>query len=183
MRWDEFWSLIGRPILEAITVAQAKGYIHRDIKPKNILIASEIPKISDYGISRLGSFSENPMPGRPTFRDFSSKPYSPPEADGDVAPYARDVFSWAVLAIFCLTKEDPPDYGAIPASIDALSGFPAEVLKRATSIVPADRPQNAALLLQEIDEWQVDRLPRGDDRLSRRGSRNLRRARGRSWYE
>jgi serine/threonine protein kinase len=45
MRWDEFWPLIGRPILEAITVAQVKGYIHRDIKPQNILIVSEIPKI------------------------------------------------------------------------------------------------------------------------------------------
>lgn len=153
MQWNDFWSKIGRPILDAIAVAQGKGYIHRDIKPKNILIASDVPKISDYGISRLGAYSQNPMPGRPTFRDFSSKPYSPPE-DVDVAPYARDGFSWAVLAIFCLTKAEPADYGVMPAIIDALEGVPTEILRRATSITPADRPTNAALLLQEIDEWQ-----------------------------
>jgi hypothetical protein len=153
MHWEEFWPTIGRPILEAIAVAQGKGYIHRDIKPKNILMASGIPKISDYGISRLGAFSQNPMPGRPTFRDFSTIPYSPPEKGGDIAPYARDGFSWAVLATFCLSKVEPPDYGIIPATIDALNGAPIEILKRATSVAPADRPQNAALLLQEIDEW------------------------------
>jgi serine/threonine protein kinase len=154
MQWSEFWPTVGRPILDAIAVAQGKGYIHRDIKPTNVLIASGIPKISDYGISRLGAYSQNPMPGRPTFRDFSSKPYSPPESDGDIAPYARDGFSWTVLAIFCLTKTEPPDYGAIPATIDALPDAPTEILKRAASVVPADRPQNAALLLQEIDAWQ-----------------------------
>ena len=90
LTWNEFWPQIGRPVLEAISVAQAKGYIHRDIKPKNILMASGNPKVSDYGISRLGTFAQNPMPGRPTFRDFSTKPYTPPENDSEVAPYARD---------------------------------------------------------------------------------------------
>ena len=154
MRWSEFWPAIGRPVLEAIVVAQSKNYLHRDIKPKNILIASGIPKISDYGISRLGAFSQNPVFGRPTFRDFSTKPYSPPEGDNDAAAFARDGYSWAVVALYCLTQKEPTDYGAIPASFDALIDAPSEILKSATSISPEDRPSTAAVLLQELDEWQ-----------------------------
>lgn len=153
MSWPEYWSQLGRPILEAISVAQTKGYIHRDIKPKNILVAQgPQPKISDYGISRLGAYAENPAPGRPTFRNFSTKPYGAPE-DEDAAPYSRDGFSWAVTTIYSLSCSEPPDYGEIPSCIDALPGAPHDILRVATAMSPKDRPATAALLLQLLDEW------------------------------
>src|SRR5437879_2296273 len=36
--WDDFYELIGRPILQALTHAFGKGIIHRDLKPQNILM-------------------------------------------------------------------------------------------------------------------------------------------------
>jgi serine/threonine protein kinase len=158
MRWTEFWPKVGRPVLDAICFAQTRRFLHRDIKPRNILITSSgVPKVSDYGISRLGDRDENPAPGRPTFRDHGSKPYTPPEQDDGTASVTRDGFSWVVLALYCMTGEEPSDYGAISAVIDQLADVPREILRRASSISPADRPPYASVLLAELDEWEEAR--------------------------
>jgi hypothetical protein len=158
LQWKEFWSQYGRPVLDAICAAQSSRFLHRDIKPKNILVTSSgVAKVSDYGISRLGDRDQNPAPGRPTFRHHGSKPYTPPEPDDGNASYTRDGFSWGVVAVYCLTGEEPTDYGVIPELIDRVADAPTEILRRACSISPGDRPKFASLLLEEIDEWEAAR--------------------------
>ena len=47
---------IGRPILAALEFAQLQKIVHRDIKPKNILVGDGVtPKIADYGILKFVS--------------------------------------------------------------------------------------------------------------------------------
>src|SRR4051812_36262826 len=45
------------PVLDAIAYAHAQGVVHRDLKPGNILLASEsgelAPKVTDFGIGKL----------------------------------------------------------------------------------------------------------------------------------
>jgi len=49
------------------------------------------------------------------------------------------------------------DYGDIDAEIEALTDGPVDILLRACSISPSSRPKTAALLLQELDEWEQNR--------------------------
>lgn len=44
---------LGKAMLEALEVVHAAGFIHRDVKPSNILLSSEGPKLCDFGIARL----------------------------------------------------------------------------------------------------------------------------------
>jgi len=40
-------------IAEGLKYAHSKGIIHRDLKPQNILLKDGIPKISDWGLSKV----------------------------------------------------------------------------------------------------------------------------------
>lgn len=44
-------------ITRGLRYAHAKGIIHRDLKPSNILLKDDIPKISDWGLSKVKSES------------------------------------------------------------------------------------------------------------------------------
>lgn len=154
LSWQVFWPEIGRPLLDAIKTAQASKWIHRDIKPKNVLVADGIPKLTDYGIAR----DHGRVLSSLTLRHFASEPFSPPDKDdGSEHGFGRDVFSWAILAGYCLTGHEPADYGSIPKWLDTCAGAPVEILIRAASLSRDERPAYAAFLLEEIDTWVAER--------------------------
>ncbi len=56
LRWDELRELLGA-LLAALAHAHARGVLHRDLKPGNVLLGSEAdirphPRIADFGLSR-----------------------------------------------------------------------------------------------------------------------------------
>ncbi len=52
--WDSFYSILGKPILQALECAHSQRIIHRDLKPENVLIDSAgNPKLADFGISQI----------------------------------------------------------------------------------------------------------------------------------
>jgi serine/threonine protein kinase len=157
--WMTFWPTIGRPLLDAIATAQAANWIHRDIKPRNVLMDTMgTPKLSDYGIARDSSKVLSSY----TLREFNSEPYSPPEKDdGSQYSFSRDLFSWAILAGFCMTGREPTDYGEIGSWLETCEAAPTDILRRAASMSREKRPPFAALLLQEIDDW-VEAAERAD---------------------
>ena len=46
------FSLRFRQILEGVAYCHRQGYLHRDLKPQNILVDGDVLKITDFGLAR-----------------------------------------------------------------------------------------------------------------------------------
>ena len=154
MTWTKFWRSIGKPLLAAICWAQTKHLAHRDIKPKNVLITDEgEPKLADFGISKSYQKDEPLHQNGRTFRQHGSPPYTPPEVDDGILSYTRDGYSWAVMALSCLSGTLPQNLGDVKSLLTTIADGPIDVLAKAVSDDPADRPRFAHLLLADIEQW------------------------------
>ena len=85
----------------ALAAAHAAGVIHRDVKPGNVLVATDgTVKITDFGIA--WSASSVPLTG--TGQVIGTAQYlSPEQAEGGKATPASDVYSLGTVAYECLT--------------------------------------------------------------------------------
>jgi hypothetical protein len=156
MSWPEFYKSIGRPVLEALAYSQGRNWSHRDIKPSNILITDDgTPKISDFGIAKQ---VERPALGV-TFMGFRSTPFTPPEDDIEQWRGSRDCFSWAAVAVCCLTGKTPSDYGELARLVSGLERehIPVSLLEAALSHTPNERPALASALLAELEAFEIQR--------------------------
>ncbi|MEH1912712.1 protein kinase domain-containing protein [Nostoc sp.] len=155
--WDSYWVKVGRPVLEALAFSHERQFVHRDVKPSNILIGSDgRVKLADFGISKLRGYFRPTV----TLREFGSRPFTPPEEDDGSYPFTRDVFSFGVVALKCLTDVDLVDddsvLRAMPTAGYAYAALDippevSEIIQRAVSTDPAERQPNAEVLLAELD--------------------------------
>lgn len=158
--WDSFWQAVALPILEALAFSHNRGCVHRDIKPSNILVGSDgKPKLADFGISKLKSYLQPSV----TLREFVSRPFTPPEEDDGSYTYTRDVFSFGVLVLKCLTTVELVNYDSINHAIAALNAPESiiDIIERAVSHYPAERPQNAEVLLAQLQAIQSTQAQTG----------------------
>jgi superfamily I DNA and/or RNA helicase/serine/threonine protein kinase len=154
--WDSYWERLALPILNALVFSHERKYVHRDIKPSNILIGSDGRlKLADFGISKLRGYFRPSV----TLREFVSRPFAPPEEDDGSYPYTRDVFSFGVVTLKCLSDVDLVDYNSFSRAIAALDAPPevSEIIERSVSTDPAERQPNAEVLLAELDAIQQKR--------------------------
>lgn len=181
--WDDFYERLGRPVLGALTFAHERRVIHRDLKPSNILITEDgQPKVADFGIAKMKTYVE---PGI-TLAHFASVPFTPPEYDDGTFTYSRDVFSFGVLALRCLTEVDLRSHHDLGTALDELDA-PEEVIEvitRAISIAPELRQKHAGILLTELEKIWESRNKGGEPkrvchlRLSPKAHDNLKRQMG-----
>jgi serine/threonine protein kinase len=135
-------------LARALAAVHAAGLIHCDLKPGNILLAADGPRVIDFSIAQ-----EAPISGRPA--DIGTVPYSPgwvaPERlSGYPAGPASDVFGWGCLIGYAATGRSPFDGEttgepgrrsvAGPGELAALDEPLRGLVEAALAVDPADRP-------------------------------------------
>jgi serine/threonine protein kinase len=164
MSWVEFYEQIGRCLLKALAYAHKRRWVHRDLKPQNILFDKNgAPKITDFGIAR--NFS-TPQLGL-TFFQTGSPPYTPPEPDDGYQSERRDVYSWSAVAISCLTGKIYRTKDDLILALESLRefGVPKAVLRKGLAESPKERQEAANILLAELDSFHALALTNAQPRL------------------
>lgn len=143
------------PIAEALDLAHARGVVHRDVKPSNIMIRSDgTPVIMDFGVAREVKETSTMVTGQETAS--GTLPYmSPEQLRGERPSPAQDVYSLAATMWECLMGEPPFCRGDIrhqilhepPRSLPDVGGDLAVGLAKGLAKDPGDRPGTARALV------------------------------------
>jgi serine/threonine protein kinase len=155
---------LGVALARALAAIHGAGLIHCDLKPANIMLAADGPRVIDFSIAQ-----EAPISGKPA--EIGTVPYSPgwvaPErVSGYPAAPSSDIFGWGCVIGYAATGQSPfeGDDGdgqpgvARAAALDALEQPLRALVEAALSVDPADRPSTGEI---------ASRLGPGDVRASR----------------
>ncbi|MFI2757686.1 protein kinase [Streptomyces echinatus] len=139
-------------LAEALESIHSCGLVHRDLKPGNIIMAADGPRVLDFGISR--AVESNRLTATGTA--FGTPGFLAPEqALGHDVTGAADVFALGAVLVAAAggsawgegtpmglmyrSVHEPPDVTAVPAAL-------VDVVSACLAKEPADRPTPTALL-------------------------------------
>jgi serine/threonine protein kinase len=149
---ESLWRLAAG-LAEALAVIQSHGLVHRDLKPPNVLLAADGPRVIDFGISRAldatTATTTGMIVGTASFM-------SPEQAEGLPVGPASDVFSLGCVLAYAATGTGPFGAGT-PASIvyrivhtdpplEGISGSLRDLIARCLAKDPAERATPAELM-------------------------------------
>ncbi|WP_327380936.1 bifunctional serine/threonine-protein kinase/ABC transporter substrate-binding protein [Streptomyces sp. NBC_01207] len=168
---------LGARLAEALGQVHAAGLVHRDVKPGNILLAPDGPRLIDFGIAR----AEGAVTLTAVDAVLGTPGYLAPEqarTDGAVAGGPSDVFSLGCVLAYAATGHGPFGGGHAAAVVyrtvhdePELSGLPVELLDTVLACLakdPAARPtpdELGAVLGDDVpgpegEDWLPPPLPR-----------------------
>jgi serine/threonine protein kinase len=153
------WPLLAG-LTEAMAAIHACGVVHRDLKPANVLLATDGPRVIDFGISRAtdGTMltAAGVVFGTPGFM-------SPEQAEGKPAGPASDMFALGCVIAYAATGAGPFGTGTAAAvlyrvvhaeaALDAVPPALREVVSGCLAKDPAARPTPAALAAAIADRY------------------------------
>ncbi len=136
--------VLGFCVARAVAAIHAVGLVHRDLKPGNVLLTAQGPKVIDFGIAR--GVGEEGM--TKTGMVAGSPPYMAPEqlVTGEFGP-ASDVFSLGSILHYAATAAGP--YGR---------GGAQELYARAMAVGPVVAPELPAVLAEPVS-WALAKEP------------------------
>lgn len=141
-------------VADALDTAHARGLVHRDVKPSNVLLDErEHVYLADFGLSRRITDRETVASGA---RSLGTIDYVPPEQiRGEELDGRADAYSLACLLHECLTGQPPfrrpSDAAVLFAHLEEEPPAPPgleEVMPRALAKEPEDRYQSCRELVE-----------------------------------
>ena len=161
-------------VAHALAAAHARGIVHRDVKPGNILVSADgRVKVADFGIARAWSDARITLPGVTL---GSVHYFSPEQALGEPTTEASDIYSLGIVLYELLTGRRPWEGdNAAAVAMARVSAPPPLVSKvrpnvppvleaidrRALSPDPAARFPSGAAMAEALEAFLDDRAPRG----------------------
>jgi eukaryotic-like serine/threonine-protein kinase len=168
---DEVVSIL-RDVCRALAYAHARGVVHRDIKPDNVLVSGGAAVVADFGIAKAMNSAREPdgaadgaltrvgtALGSPTYM-------SPEQGSGDPdTDHRTDIYALGVTAYELLTGKPPFEQrGAHELLMAHFTATPVDIRQRRADVPdalaaavmaclaknPDDRPQSAELLATAI---------------------------------
>ena len=157
-------------LAESLSAIHAAGVVHGDLKPSNVLLAEDGPRVIDFGISQAAEASvatgTDLMIGSPGFM-------SPEQVLGtDISP-ASDIFSLGAVLTFAATGQGPFGTGShaalmyrlvnSPARLGSVPGELRGLIGNCLAKHPSDRPTARELLvkvgaIQPAPGWLAESL-------------------------
>lgn len=145
---------LGAALAEGLAAIHTCGLVHRDLKPGNVILAEDGPRIIDFGIARATDQVRLTAVGAV----MGTLAYmSPEQLDGKEASSASDVFSLGGVLAFAATSR--PAFGSdlAPAVINRILSLPPDLAGLADRELrqliadclaksPGDRPALRAIL-------------------------------------
>jgi len=161
-----------RDVAKALEFAHARGVVHRDIKPDNVLLSGSSAAVTDFGIAKALSDSKAAAAGHATLTQMGTSigtpAYMAPEqAAGDPnVDHRADFYAFGCMAYELLTGATP--FGDRPPHQLIIAHFSetavpveqrrvetprslAQLVTRCLEKSPDARPQSASELLAALD--------------------------------
>jgi len=152
------------PVLSALAAAHDAGFVHRDVKPENVLLTDDgRVKVADFGLVRAVTTATNTATSGVLIGTVS---YIAPELVTDGSADARsDVYSAGVLLYELLTGRKPhqgetpiqvaykhvhEDVPPPSAEVDSIPPYVDALVARATARQRDSRPADAKVLLRQL---------------------------------
>ena len=170
-------------VASALSAAHARGLVHRDVKPENVMIRSDgYVKLLDFGLAKIAEGGAGAEAARHTMTGMAlgtPRYMSPEQALGQPVDARSDVFSCGAMlyemvagraafegatpaGIFdAVLHQSPPPPTAVNPSVPAAL---ARVIDRALAKAPAARYQSASELLEDLNQLRSDTAGAGSPR-------------------
>jgi len=157
-----------KDVADALAYAHARGIVHRDIKPDNVLLSGNHAVVADFGVAKAVSQAKGQSGLTSVGVALGTPAYMAPEqAAGDPnIDHRADIYALGAMAYEMLTGRPPfTDLSPhqmlaahitepVPPITDARPSLPpalAELVMRSLEKDPPDRPQTAAEVYQVLD--------------------------------
>ena len=137
-------------VASALTAIHGAGVIHRDLKPRHVLLASGSTRVIDFGLARAfeatgGYPGIDILVGTTAFR-------APEQLEADPARLtpAADIFAWGAVVLYAATGREPSDEVSVRLTaapdLTGLTEPLRELVRRALDRNPEDRPSARGIL-------------------------------------
>src|SRR3954466_9871374 len=145
----------------ALAAIHEAGIVHRDFKPNNVLLASDGPRVVDFGIARSVNSQQSSVTA--TGMVVGTPGYLAPEQlTGEPLTPSVDIFAWGATMVFAATGHSPFEAETLPVIINRilneepdlsqLTGTMRELVGAALDKNPRRRPAAHQLLLRLLGQ-------------------------------